>query len=393
MKSIGSLLKLVIVIFPVLAAGSAAAQPVLEMEDGAPVSIATVRKIQSEALGEERTLLVSLPKGYDDTQFRYPVLYVLYGDQIRGYMAETVHEVDRLSESGVIPKMIIVGVANVQRYRDLSPVPRRGNPSGIGKFVEFVRDEMIPFVDREYRTKDFRILIGPQAGAEFGMYVLTEGTGLFNAYILNNPFEGPYRNTLTKKCEELLRRDLLVYTFLQITCIDRHPNVELAEAVEAARSFEKTWTDANAKNLDLTMIYVENNEDFIPSPRAKAGLKKLFADYSFPEDRAVETLADFTSYYDELSDKLGFDVGFPEMTLYFKADGLARAGKTDSAIEMLNYLVKNNPRSLGAYWCLANTHRGLGNRDSAIKYYKKCLEIMPNMAPAREILNELEAEQ
>jgi len=389
--------RLVIAIFAVMAAGRPAApscaQPVLELEDGTPVSIATVRKIQSAALDEERTLLVSLPTNYEDTQFRYPVLYVLYGDQVRGYMAETVHEVDRLAESGVIPQMIIVGVANVERYRDLSPVPRRGNPSGIDKFVGFVRDELIPFVDSEYRTKDFRILIGPQAGAEFGMYVLTGGMELFDAYILNNPFEGPYRDTLSKKCAELCRRDAPGYTFLQITCIDRHAHGELKEAVEAARDFEKACSDGNVKNLDLHVIYVENNEDFIPSPRPKAALKKLFADYSFPEDRAVETLADFTSYYDELSARLGFDIGFPEMTLYFKADGLARAGETDSAIEMLNYLVENNPRSLGAYWCLANTHRGLGNRETAIKYYKKCLEIMPNMAPAREMLEELEAGQ
>lgn len=366
-----------------------AAQSVLDLEDGAPVSIATVRKIESEALGEERTLLVSLPNDYADTESSYPVLYVLYGDQVRGYFAEAVHVVDRLSSAGVIPRLIVVGIANVERYRDLSPTGRRGNPSGIESFVGFVCDEMIPFVDSEYRTKDYRILIGPQAGAEFGMHVLTEGLGLFNAYILNNPFEGAYREELGRKARELRSEDLPSHTFLQITCIDRHMHGSLSEAVDAARRFEATIAGRSLENLELHVHVVENNEDFIPSPRPKLALKRLFADYSFPADRQLERLEDFTSYYDALAARLGVDVGFPEMTLYIRADGLVRAGKTDAGMEMLDYLLEKNPRSLSACWALANAHRGLGNREIAIELYERCLEIMPNMAPARECLEEL----
>lgn len=381
-----------VVLVLVAVSNAASAQSVLELEDGAPVSIATARKLHSEALGEDRMLLVSLPDNYEGTQFSYPVLYVLYGDQARGYLAETVHEVDRLSESGVIPQMIVVGVANVDRYRDLSPTPRRGNPSGIGKFIQFVRDEMFPFIDSEYRTKDFRIVVGPQAGAEFGMYVLTEGLDLFDAYILNNPFEGPYRDELLDRSRTFFEKGLPSYTFLQIVCVDKTFLLDYSEGVAAARRFENMVSQKNVKNLDLNAIYVENNEDFIPSPRQKQALKKLFAEYSFPADRSVEKLSDFTTYYDRLSARFGVDIGFPEMTLYFKADALVNAGKTDAGIEMLNYIVEKNPRSVNGFWCLANTHRGLNNREKAVEYYKKCLELMPNMTPAREWLKKLEAE-
>ena len=128
--------------------------------------------------------------------------------------------------------MIVVGVVNVDRYRDLSPVPRRGNPSGIGKFIDFVRDEMFPFVDSEYRTKDFRIVVGPQAGAEFGLYVLTEDLDLFDAYILDNPFEHPYGNELFAKSRKFFEKGLSSYTFLQITCVDKTFHQDYSEDQE-----------------------------------------------------------------------------------------------------------------------------------------------------------------
>ena len=87
--------------------------------------------------------------------------------------------------------MIIVGVANVDRYRDLSPVGRRGNPSGIEPFSRFFVEELIPYVEKEYRTKDYRVLMGPQAGAAFGLYTLAERQGLFGAFIIENPFRSP----------------------------------------------------------------------------------------------------------------------------------------------------------------------------------------------------------
>ena len=95
-----------------------------ETRDGAPVGIGTFRSLRSEVLGEDRLLLVSLPEDYEAGARSYPVLYVLYADQVRGYFAEAVHVVDRLSGEGSMPPTIVVGVANVDRYRDLSPVAR-----------------------------------------------------------------------------------------------------------------------------------------------------------------------------------------------------------------------------------------------------------------------------
>jgi enterochelin esterase-like enzyme len=137
-------------LFAVLLAGSitgavlAASQVFSQETDGEPVAIGTFRHLHSAILDEDRPLLVCLPRGYDEGSISYPVLFVLYGDQVRGYFAEAVNVVDRLSEEGSMPQMIVVGVANVDRYRDLSPVGRQGRASGIGPFSRFVVEELIP---------------------------------------------------------------------------------------------------------------------------------------------------------------------------------------------------------------------------------------------------------
>jgi predicted alpha/beta superfamily hydrolase len=345
-------------------------------------------------LNEDRTLLVCLPEDYKKTAASYPVLFVLYGDQIRGYFAEAVHVVDRLSGEGGIPKMIVVGVTNVDRYRDLSPVGRQGGSSGIEPFSRFVVEELIPYIESEYRTKDYRILMGPQAGAEFGLYTLAKRQGVFDAFIIENPFRSsPVHDELMAAAKEAMDKGLASSTFLQITSADRAGRMDKTGEMEYMRQFEKTIAEKHPANLTLVAHYVEKSEDFLPPLMLKEGLRRLFREYRFPDDRPVRGLADITAYYAALSERLGFEVDIPEATLAAKADDLSGKGERESAKEILDYLIEINPVSMDACWRLANLHRELGNRTLAIEYYRKCLEIMPNMRPARDWIERLEAQQ
>jgi len=378
-----------------IAAGPPVASPASSQGDreGEPVPIGTFRQLHSDVLHEDRLLLVCLPRDYEESSRSYPVLLVLYGDQIRGYFAEAVHVVDRLSEEGSMPEMLVVGVANVERYRDLSPVGRRGRSSGIEPFSRFVVEELIPYLESEYRTKDYRVLMGPQAGAAFGLYTLARRQGLFDAFILENPFRSaPVHDVLMTMMGELIDEGLTSPTFLQITCPDREGRVDKTAEVEYMRRLEKMIADQSPRNLTLVTHYIEESEDFIPPLRLTEGLRDLFREYRFPDRREVRGLADITAHYAALSERLGFDVDVPERTLAAEADELSVRGATDSAMEILDYLIDVYPASADGYWRLANLHRERGNRQTAIEYYRKCLEIIPNMRPARDWIEELEAQ-
>ena len=70
-------------------------------------------KIYSKLLNEERTLLISLPKGYEYSQEKYPVIYVLDGDFINHVRA--FGTINYLTWSS-IPRMIIVSIKNTIYY-------------------------------------------------------------------------------------------------------------------------------------------------------------------------------------------------------------------------------------------------------------------------------------
>ena len=92
--------------------------PVFSQTDGDDIVIGKYRKLHSSVTNEYRTLLVWLPRSYKDSVISYPVVYLLYGQNTSAYLLPTITACDMLSASGVIPEMIIVGVASTERYRD-----------------------------------------------------------------------------------------------------------------------------------------------------------------------------------------------------------------------------------------------------------------------------------
>jgi hypothetical protein len=135
----------------------AVAQQAHAQKAGDAITIGTWRVFHSEILGEDRQILVHLPEGYEKSAARYPVLFHLYGQQVTHYFADAVMTTERLAGSADIPPMIVGGVANTDRYRDNLPLQADGKtPGGADAFLRFCAEELIPFVDKHYRTKPYR---------------------------------------------------------------------------------------------------------------------------------------------------------------------------------------------------------------------------------------------
>ncbi|HKU75785.1 MAG TPA: alpha/beta hydrolase-fold protein, partial [Pyrinomonadaceae bacterium] len=74
--------------------------------------------LKSAVLGEERVILVRTPAGYDTNKLSYPVLYMTDGDAHMGHTSSTI---EFLTQNGRIPELIVVGITNTDRTRDLTP--------------------------------------------------------------------------------------------------------------------------------------------------------------------------------------------------------------------------------------------------------------------------------
>lgn len=366
----------------------------LAQQDYDAISIGTYRILHSQILNEDRTLLISLPRDYEGARISYPVVYLLYGDQVMGYFAETVHILHRLGESSEIPKMILVGVANVERYRDNLPLQRDGSPGGADKFLHFFTDELIPFIDQNYRTKNFQILVGPQAGATFGVYSLMENSDTFNAFILNNPFWINYtRDFIIQRAEVFFDKNKSFSKFLFITCgsSDDQP-----EAIDYVQKFTQIIEEKNPENFQFTLnrMSEEDRQDFIPPLGLKRGLRSLFQDYKFPEDREVKGLDDIKVYYQQLSQKYGFAVDVPEFVLVLQGDKFNQQRNNAAAQAIFEYLIEIYPNSLNGFIRLGDLHRNLGNFEQALSYYQKFSEkirdsfILNQIATLEKMINE-----
>jgi predicted alpha/beta superfamily hydrolase len=103
-------------------------------KDGDDVIIGKYRVIHSHVLDEDRFLLIHLPREYGDTQLSYPALYLLYGQDINNYFAEAAIITEKLGSTGEIPPVIIIGVANTNRYRDILPAKIRGRSDSGGAY-------------------------------------------------------------------------------------------------------------------------------------------------------------------------------------------------------------------------------------------------------------------
>jgi predicted alpha/beta superfamily hydrolase len=110
--------------------------------------------LRSRVMNENREILVTLPESYARTTIGYPVLFVLDGSS---------HILDATATTRTLaaarnraPELIVVAVPNTSgnRSRDLTP------GAGAERFERFFGEELIPWVDKRYRTVPERIIMG-----------------------------------------------------------------------------------------------------------------------------------------------------------------------------------------------------------------------------------------
>jgi uncharacterized protein len=343
--------------------------------EGDAITIGKYQKIHSTIMNEDRTLLIHLPRSYAKTKYSYPVFYLLYGNHTTTYFAEAVSILDGLGTNGRIPEMILVGITNTDRYRDLLPLKPDGTPTGIDNFVRFFGEELFPFIDKNYRAKNYKVIIGPQAGANFGFHVLFTKPDLFDAFILNNPFRWTGgRDLMFQQAQSLFEKNKSLKKFLFITYEDSD---ELArEGIKYIEQFQKLVDKTNPNQFQLGLNFIEGNDEFISPLGLRKGIKTLFQNYPFPENVKVNTLNDILTHYKKLSDEYGFEVDVPDLVLSQQSDKLSQVQKINQALEIWQYMLEKYPNSGNALWRLANYHQNEGDLIKAKGYYGKMLDSM-----------------
>ena len=239
-------------------------------------------------------------------------------------------------------------------------------------FLRFVEEELIPHIDRTYRTKNFRIAAGPQAAAVFSLYALIMRPHLFQATISENPFMNPDNaEYLLPLSEQFFRKRTILKHYLYIKCEKN----ERAQELESARRFAAMLDSTKPQGFGVSVEFRESSGDFIPPLPFSEAFRSIFAAHKLPRNFQTSSLQDILNYYKERSEEYGFPVDPPDLTLTFEGDKLQQRGKMREAIGIFNYQLELNPKSLNALLRLGEAYRGLGEFGEAKKYYKAFLDI------------------
>ena len=110
---------------------------------GAPITIGTNYTINSKILNQDREIQIYLPNSYGSSKENYPVLYILDGQR---FFTNGV-SIQKSTRAPIeIPEMIVVGINSSRELR------RTLFDEESTKFTSFIKNEVISFIDSNYRT-------------------------------------------------------------------------------------------------------------------------------------------------------------------------------------------------------------------------------------------------
>ena len=174
--------------------------------------------LQDEASGHTHHIYVRLPEGYEQApDAAWPVVYLLDGDSLFPLLAPT-HLFLAYDEG--LPEAIVVGIA----YGSFDPpINRRGydftadgpdtdsGQGGAEQFHRFLREQLLPEVERRYRADPARrVLVGQSRGGYFVLWSALRDPDLFQGRIASNPAFAPAREQLFDTPAAHRRDDLAV---------------------------------------------------------------------------------------------------------------------------------------------------------------------------------------
>ena len=388
-------------------------------QNGKPIVIGTTDTLYSKILGEKRTLLVHLPMTEPDAfakDQKYPVVYVLDGES--GLFQATVAITESLgggSGNFAYPKLIVVGVTNTDRTRDLTPTHSTDssvmpgflltNSGGGETFLSFFKNELIPHVESTYPAAPYRVLIGHSFGGLLAIHALGNHPDLFQSHVAidpslwwdtprflqeikkrlaaqparENPLFVAIANTMGKKFTlQGVKNDTTAGTLpiRSILDFDRFKQRQKPTTYQA-----KYYPDYDHGSVPFVAVY-----DALPFVFNFYGLNFPFGDFFNPAYKNDTLLAE---HYKKVSQRMGYPVLPPGELVNAVAHQLMDMKQWKRAYHFFQLNLLNYPKSYASYEAMGEYFEAKGDKKQAKEFYQKAANL--NDSPAlREKLAKLD---
>jgi predicted alpha/beta superfamily hydrolase len=331
--------------------------------------------IKSEVLAEELVAIVQTPAGYDRNQQRYPVLYMTDGPN---HLQHTAATIAFLANNGRMPEMIVVAIANTDRTRDLTPnkgsaADSKAFPTGGGgdKFLTFIEKEVIPQVEKTYRTQPFRVFAGHSLGGLLVVHAFAKRNELFNAYLAVSPSLWWDNQSTVRDTEAFLQGRKELDRALFITLGNEQGGMlagfnKAKELLGRQQLKDFVWDAQRMEDEDHGTVVLRSHY---------AGLKKIFDGWQPSPKVVAGGVKAVEEHYAKLSARYKFKVLPSESTMNQLGYQLLGRGKTDEAISVFKTNVERYPNSSNVYDSLAEAYEKVGRLEQARTNYERAVQL------------------
>ncbi|HEX2533307.1 MAG TPA: alpha/beta hydrolase-fold protein [Chitinophagaceae bacterium] len=386
------------------------------------ITIGTVDTVSSAILKEQRKILVYVPSRGGapvDTAQRFPVLYLLDGDAHFASVVGMIQQLSQVNSNTVCPEMIVVGISNTNRTRDLTPTRLGDDPylkylspaiktaSGGGEaFLSFLEKELIPHIDQKYPTQPYKLLMGHSFGGLTALHALTTRTPLFRTYISIDPSMWWDNTAYLKEAKKRLAEKEFSGTTLYLAMartIDQPMDLKKlrkdttleTQPMRATLDLDQFLQSGKGKGLRYASKYYEDHtHNSVPLIAAYDALRFIFADYpltitnSDVLDSTVAFAEKHRQRYQRISALYGYEVKPPEWETNVWGYRFLQRKQYRKAEGFFKLNVQLYPNSANVYDSYGDFFVATGDKAKAIDQFKKALSLKED-ANTRNKLNKL----
>jgi uncharacterized protein len=277
--------------------------------------------------------------------------------------------------------LIVVGVTNTDRTRDLTPVKSTAkNPAGelqaptsggADNFLKFFETELIPEIEKQYRVQPYRILAGHSLGGLFAIHSMISKPGLFNSYVAVSPSLQWENGEALKRAEDFLKnqKEMKVTLFVSL-------GNEPGAIGESFDSFRELLSKTSIKGFEWQAERMDDEDHGSVVLRSHyAGLRKVYEGWQGARDpksgALIGGLKGADAHYKKLSERFGYSIPVPENLINQMGYQFLFDGKPEEAIAVFKANVERYPASANVYDSLAEAYERGGRFDLAEPLYDK----------------------
>ena len=344
--------------------------------------------IKSAVLNEERTVVVQLPKSYQANPNKvYPVIYRLDG---AGNIPLISAVMERLQNDNRAPEVIIVAIENTNRLRDLystvnkEPQGPVGEGGGAAKFLAFIEQELMPFINKRYRTHNFNVIAGGSAAGVFALYTMQVNPELFQAHIAYSPAVWWNYGAPVKATKSFINKskDLNNYVYINI-------GEEAGLMRERYNDLQQALQSNNLPNLRFFSDAFENvSHNLTSAAGAFNAYHNLFLPKQMPMSALSDDIESIDVYYQTLSQQWGEQIIPPERAVRQLGYNLVNMQQYERAVAVFKHNVKHHPQSVDALWGLGYGYEVQGNIQQALIKIEAALNVVDTAYPYLDALKE-----